>query len=157
MSLKLLGGLLILFVGGATALGMGAWEKKRIRLLQAWIDLLFHIRTQIDCYLTPIGELLSTADHTLLIACNGKGGEETPQALLEHCRSELPPEALRLLASFAGEIGGSYREEQVKRCDFYMEALNRILEKEKEALPARLRVRSALCLSAALATAILLW
>ena len=155
--LKLLGCLLILTAGGIAALMTVAYEKKRIALLEGWIDLIFHIRNQIDCYLTPIGEILATTDRELMSACMGNAADKSPTALLNRCSVYLSDEARRLLTAFSREIGSSYREEQVKRCDYYMEALRRLREKELEALPARMRVRSVICLCLSAGIAILLW
>ena len=38
----------------------------------------------------------------------------------------------------------------MRACDYYIDALREIRKKQAEALPARLRVRVALCLTAAL-------
>ena len=53
--IKLLGALLVLSVGGFSAFGTVRYEKKRILVLDGWIDLILYIRSQIDCYLTPLG------------------------------------------------------------------------------------------------------
>lgn len=148
---------MIILAGCMTAAVIAIREKRRIQLLEAWIDLIFHIRTQIDCYLKPIGEILQGADMGLLQACMGTPTDRAPQILLERCRPYLSGDAERLLTAFVGEIGCSYREEQVKRCDFYMESLRRLSEKEREELPARLRVRTSLCVCASVGAAILLW
>jgi len=132
-------------------------ERKRLQALDGWIELIFHIRTRIDCYLTPIGEILATADRELLKPCMGTPSDSSLEALLQKSRFLLSPEANRLLTAFARELGGSYREEQVKRCDYYADALRRLRDKEFDQLPARLRVRCALCLCAAIGAAILLW
>ena len=78
-------------------------------------------------------------------------------ALLHASRGCLCGEAARLLTGFVREIGGSYREEQVRRCDYYLTALRAVREQQKEELPARVRVCVAVCLCAALGIAILLW
>lgn len=148
---------MIILAGCMAAIVIAIREKRKIQLLEAWIDLIFHIRTQIDCYLKPIGEILQGADTGLLLACMGTADDRAPCILLERCRPYLSGDAERLLSAFVGEIGCSYREEQVKRCDFYMESLRRLSEKEREQLPARLRVRTSLCICASIGAAILLW
>ena len=157
MILKLLGCVTLLLMGGMGALTLVNLERKRLETLDGWIELIFHIRTRIDCYLTPIGEILATADTELLKPCQGVPTDRSLEALLQRGRFLLSPEANRLLTAFAREIGCSYREEQVKRCDYYADALRRLRDKEFDALPARLRVRCALCLCAAIGAAILLW
>ena len=154
---KLMGSLLILCTGALAAWNLNLYEKRRIRALEGWLDLIFYIRTRIDCFLTPIGEIFATADKALLLSCMGNGREQSPAELLRHSRLYLGQDAARLLESFVGEIGCCYREEQVKRCDYYISALQSLRQKRAEALPARLRTKTALCICSALATVILLW
>ena len=156
-ALKLLGCLLVLSSGAAGALGAVRYERARLAVLEGWIDLIFYIRTQIDCYLTPLGEILAGADRELLRACGGSRETVGLDALLRASRGCLCGEAARLLTGFVREIGGSYREGQVRRCDYYLTALRAVREQQKEELPARVRVCVAVCLCAALGIAILLW
>ena len=67
--LKLLGALLILSVGVFSALVSVQYEKKRLTVVDGWIDLILYIRGQIDCYLLPIGDILSGGDRALFEAC----------------------------------------------------------------------------------------
>ena len=157
MLLKLLGCLMLLGTGTLAALSLNLYEKRRLSVLDGWLDLIFYIRTQIDCYLTPIEQIFADAPPSLTEACMGDRHTKTPSELLKHSRFYLDHDAFRLLDSFAREIGSCYREEQVKRCDYYITSLRNLREKQTTALPARLRARSALCLCAAFGLAILLW
>ncbi len=157
MIFKLFGGFLILTAGGLGAWNLVKLERRKLLVLDAWIDLIFYIRTQIDCYLMPIGEILQSAEPALLRSCMGDKAVTSLAALLKCAHLYLDPEAHRLLASFVREIGGSYREEQVKLCDYYIESLRRIREKQMEALPAKTRVSATLCICASFGIAILLW
>lgn len=125
--------------------------------MDGWLDLLFYIRTNIDCYLTPVEQIFAEADPALLHACMGDASVKTPADLLSRSLPYLDNEAKRLLESFSREIGNCYREEQIKRCDYYLSALRVIREKKTAELPARLRVRNALCLCSAVGLAVLLW
>ena len=157
MAWKLIGGLMLLGVGILAVGGLTVYEKRRLTVLEGWLDLIFYIRTQIDCYLTPIGEIFSTVDRDLLMACMGTGTERSPAQLLRRSRIYLGRDACRLLDSFVREIGGCYREEQVKRCDYYLDALQKHRQGLTEELPARLRARAAVCICVALGAVILLW
>ena len=59
--------------------------------------------------------------------------------------------------SFAGELGRTHRAEQVSRCDYYLSALGEERRRLADALPGRLRTGSTLCITCALAMAVLLW
>jgi len=155
--LKLLGALLILGTGALCAHGAVRYEKKRLRVIDAWIDLIFYIRSRIDCYLMPLGEILAESRQTLPELCVPKGEATDLHAILHSSAIYLDGDAKRLLDGFVREIGSSYREEQVRRCDYYITALRTLREKSATELPMRMRLSATLSLCIALGTAILLW
>ena len=157
MILKLFGCFFVLASGAFGAFSLVKYQKTKLRVLDSWIDLIFFIRTQIDCYLMPVGEILQSAEPSLLRACACGGKASSLSALLQGAQRWLDPEAHRLLDSFVREIGGCYREEQVKRCDYYLERLSHVREKQMELLPSKTRVSAVLCICASLGIAILLW
>lgn len=154
---KWIGSACILFAGGTAAYYATRFEKQRLSVLDSWIDLLFYIRGQIDCYLTPIDEILASADKTLLHACMRSVQKPTLPSLLRASSLWLTPESQRLLDSMAREMGTSYREEQVKRCDYYMELLRVQREKIAKELPGRVKLCITLCLCSSIGIAILFW
>ena len=157
MTQKLLGVLLLLGVGAYAARSISHYERNRIKVLNGWLDLIYHIRTQIDCYLTPIEQIFSELSPTLLQGWAGVGRVKNPISLFKRTRHYLDGESTRLLEGFIREIGSGYREEQVKRCDYYLTALQGIRDRQQALLPARLRARSTLCICGSFGLAILLW
>lgn len=155
--LKLLGALLIVAVGGFAALASAHYEKKRLAVVDGWIDLIRYIRGQIDCYLMPIGEILSGGDRALFEACMSPANAADLPAILSSSSIYLDGNVKRLLESFVREIGPGYREEQLKRCDYFLSSLGGEREKIARELPIRIRLCVTLCLCIALTTAILLW
>ena len=154
--LKLLGAALILAVGVLCAFLSVRYEKKRICILDGWIDLIAHIRNQIDCYLTPLDEILRAAKLNDL--CNTKEiGQPSLAELLQATASGLGEEERRLLNAFVGEIGNGYREDQIRKCNDYLETLRALRRDRAAGLSPRIRVLLALCLGASLGTTILLW
>ncbi len=153
--LKLTGSLLVLGVGLWAALLKAHREKRRLTLLDAWIDLIAEIRNQIDCYLTPLHEILARADLSAfsLSAQNTK----SLSSLLSATREELGEEEVRLLSSFVRRIGNFYREDQVKQCNYYIDHLRELRKKRAAELMPRVRVTLAICLCSSLCVAILLW
>ena len=89
--------------------------------------------------------------------CGGTLPCRSCAALLRSASPELSSEGRRLIGAFVTGIGDGYREEQVRACDYYLDALRELRKKTAAELPARIRVRVALCLTAALGAAILLW
>ena len=155
--LKLLGALLILSVGVFAAFVSVQYEKKRLSVVDGWIDLILYIRGQIDCYLMPIDSILSEGDRALFEACMSPSNAADLPAILNASEIYLDGDAKRTLDSFVREIGAGYREEQLKRCDFFIASLRVQREKIAAALPLRIRLCATLCICIALATAILLW
>ena len=164
MEYKIVGVCLLLLAGGYMAVHFVRYEKKRLRAVDGYISLLFYIKGQIDCYARPISDILRAAHPSLIADCIGKTENEDISecydefpALIEDSGQLLLPECKRILNTFSGELGGVYREEQIKRCDYYIEALTREREKMSEAMPSKMRVNSVLSISSALVLAVLLW
>lgn len=155
--LKFIGAIIIVLAGDFLSRHAVRFEKKRLSVLDGWIDLIFYIRTQIDCYLMPLDEILATADKTLLQFAEDRSYQHTLASLFGATSPYLNTEGQRILRGMIREMGGSYREEQVKRCDFYLVSLRALREKLAAELPARLKLCTTLSLCTAVGTAILLW
>ena len=155
--LKFLGALLI-FSGGIFAAFVSVqYEKKRLSVVDGWIDLILYIRGQIDCYLMPLNDILSGGDRALFEACMSPSNAADLPAILSASQIYLDGDSKRTLEGFVREIGTGYREEQLKRCDFFISSLRSQRERIAAALPLRVRLCSTLCICLSLATAILLW
>ena len=155
--IKLLGGAVLVLAGGlASALAVYR-EKKRLSSMDAWIDLIVFIRGQIDCYLRPLDEILAYADPALLANCAARPQDKTLSHILQRALSLHDEESRRLLSGFVREMGDGYREEQVKRCDYYLTALQARREKLYEEIPQRIKLACTLCLCASVGAVILLW
>ncbi len=148
---------LLLFCGLALSFLWVTRERRRMSVLIGWTGLIDFIRGQIDCFLAPMDEILATADPALLRACGYRGDKVSLTTLLDASRPDLSQEAERLLSSFVRECGGGYREEQVKRCDYYLAALRRLCDRHEKELPQRLQLGTTLCLCATAGLLILLW
>lgn len=157
MTIKLLGGCLVVLSGALVCLFSARLEKKRLAFLDAWITLLVHIRTQIDCYLMTLDAILATAPQSLLSEGQQSGEAPSLERFLAYSAPYLDAEALRLLDAFVKEVGGSYREEQLRRCEYYLASLRALRGEIASALPAKTKVTRALCLCLSVGTAILLW
>lgn len=163
---KLAGSLLLLLAGGYLSLAITHFERRRLRVLDGYISLIYYIKGQIDCYALPLTDILERADPAILAACLGL---ETPSRLPEPCASDslshlveagrlyLEPESERLLTNLSGELGTTFRAEQVNRCQHYIDALTQERRRLADTLPARLRATCTLCLCGAIAAAVLLW
>jgi len=127
---------------------------KRISRLEALISLIGFFRTQIDCFCTPVGEIFRRADKSLLGKC---GFSYIPQSAddFSALRAFISDEAYAELYSFASELGTLYREEQLKRCDYYLTRLREILTREKADGTNQKKLNTVLCVFASLCIIIL--
>lgn len=154
---KLLGTSILLLIGVLSARRSVHAEKEREALLDAWIRLLYEIRTEIDCFSLPIQEILARTDRQVL---QRLGADEPPDSLASLYRlrkDDLDPDTSRLLTSLIGEIGSCYRDEQVKRCDYYLAQLEKGRQELRARLPVRIKLSMTLSLCLSLGGAILLW
>ena len=169
MIYKALGSLLLLMVGGYLSLSVSRYQRRRLFVLDAYLSLIYHIKGQIDCYAMPVHEILARVDRSVLAACRGFSEEEARRLahaiapvdsvpeLIRESKGYLESESERLLMAFSAELGSTFREEQVKRCEYYMEALEEERSRLADAIPARIRVNSVLCVCGTLGLLILLW
>ncbi len=154
--IRLCGVCCLLGTGILAALFSVREQKRRLSVPDGWIALIRYMRSEIDCFLTPVEEILRASQSPLLAFCKA---EETVTLSGLFCATEhyLSAEARRILSSFLKESGTLYREEQVKRCDDCLSALTRERERVFAALPGSLRVSVALSIALPLGAAILLW
>ena len=155
--LKICGVLLILGAGGLSALVLIRHEKRRVAVLAGWSDLIWYIRSQVDCYLLPLPEILARADVNLFQACFCQEPHANLTAVYHASQFYLDQESKRLLSSFVREFGYGNREELLHRCDSYISSLGRLRAKRMEELPAKARIACAVCIGIAVLISILLW
>ena len=151
--IKLLGSLLLAVTGLLLAVSISRFEQKKLRIIDSFISLIFHIKGQIDCYSMPLCDILRNRPSGLELL---EGSEDLGE-ILDNARIYLDAETYRLLESFYLEFGGLYREEQLKRCDYYIEALGEQRRALFEDLPARQKIGSALCICSTIGILIILW
>jgi len=130
-------------LGCAFILGSGVFagnllnqaDTAKLSQLEAIISLLKFIRLQIDYYCVPVKEIFARAEPSLLIAC---GTTQTPESFRDFLSSLSPMpsnDITSILISFSNELGGSYREEQLRSCDYHinrLEELHSAISKEAE-------------------------
>lgn len=155
--IRILGVVFLLAVGGYCAFFTTNQEKSKLTVINAWIELLYEIRNQIDCFSVPLPQILMHADRALLEKLGAKNNCRDAKELLDASSPFLDKDTKKLLEDFAKEIGTTYRTEQVKRCDHYLTALESHRDKIKQTLPLRLKMLTTLHLCACLGAVILLW
>ena len=150
-------GLVLLFVCGlAAGYLLAAFEGRRCRQAEGFLALLRHIRLQIDCFSQPMGQILASVDGGVRRLCGTPRMAPDFPTLLQQTPLLLPEEACVLLRDFSNTLGSSYREEQLRCCDYYIARLVPLCERLRTELPKRLRLAWILPLAVAGALILLL-
>ena len=155
--IKLAGCAAMAIAGIVGAVSLRVFHRRRLETLDGFIALLFYIKGQVDCFARPIGDIMYSLPPEILRQCNCPRGALTLEDLIEESRIYLDVESQRLLGAFANEFGSIFREEQTKRCDYYVGALGEIRGRMNERSEGESRAGGALCLCVTLGIAILLW
>ena len=140
MGIKLIGGILLCISGVIMALSHRRFQMRKLNTVDGFISLIFYVKGQIDCFSRPRAEILSTLPAEVFRACNCPDGAETLDELLESSRAYLDEECLRLISSFVAEFGSTFRDEQLRRCDYYISMLGE--ERKKLYLSTRSSIRA---------------
>ena len=146
--IKLVGGLLLAFCGVTLAVSVCRYERKRLSVLDLFISLLFYIKGQVDCFSLPLCDIMKKSE----FSSYGDFGQ-----MLESNRIYLDGESYRLLESFYSEFGSVYRDEQLRRCDYYILELDERRKLNFSDLPSRTKIGGVLCLCSVMGILILLW
>lgn len=157
LACKIIGALLVLASGTGLAVGAARYERVRLQVHDALISMLFYIKGRIDCYAMPVEQIMLGMDKSILAECRCPGQVESVEALLPHVKSYLDPETYRVLQSFGAGLGSGFRDEQIKRCDYYMEILREKRMQLEVGVSARARTNGVIWILCALGAVILLW
>ena len=157
LACKLIGALFLLGCGVVVAQSAVKRERVRLQVHDALISLLFFIKGRIDCYAMPAEQILREMDKGILADCRCPGQVESIEELLGYVRGYLDPETYRVLQSFGAGLGGGFRDEQIKRCDYYIEILREKRMQLEAELSARAKTNGAIWILGALGVVILLW
>lgn len=103
---------------------------KKLSVARGLCALLRYTKGQIERYSMPCGEILRRCPREILSLC-GYERDLPPKDFSElYCSLEIADEkADRIFLDFARDIGGSYRSEQVRRCEEFLELMN---ERERD-------------------------
>ena len=119
-------------------------EIKRVRQAEGFLMLLRHIRSQISCFCTPLGDIFGAYENAALeeIGFLSAMRERGFSAAIDECREKilLSCDEIGFLYSFGEEIGKSYREEEIECCDYYISVLEDSYARSRADQPRRARL-----------------
>lgn len=133
MIVKTIGCILILGASSCLSLMLGRMGSRRLYAIAEVKKLLIFISRNIESFLTPVGTILSSYRSDYLDSCGFSDAMKEDGLCAAFLRgyADLPPEAEELMINFAGELGDSYAEDEVKRCRHYITLLEEIEAEEK--------------------------
>lgn len=157
VTLKLIGSLLFGISGVIMAISYSRFQFKKLTTIDGFMSLLFYIKGQIDCFARPRSDILASLPLEVFCACNCPKGAETLEEMVDASRIYLDEEPLRLVSSFASEFGSTFRDEQLRRCDYYISALGEERKRVFTSVNSKSRAGSALWICVCIGIIILLW
>ncbi len=154
---KVLGALFLVLSASSAAVVINRGYDLEIRTIEGYIELIRYIRTQIDLYALPIDEILKRCDDELILRCGGDAFERARDiSELFSGASVRDKAAQKEIEEFCSDFGRNYREEQLKRCDASISALDARREALRGDVQNKKKMSYTLSLSAAAALIILL-
>lgn len=157
LAFKIAGAILVLASGAGLAVGAMRFERVRLQVHDGLISLIFHIKGRIDCYAMPAEQIMLEMDKGILADCRCPGQVDSIEALLPHVKAYLDSETYRVLQAFGQGLGGGFRDEQIKRCDYYIELLRQKRLQLESELPQRTKANGMIWMLCAVGAVILLW
>ncbi len=153
---KLIGGFLIIGVALIASGALVTKEKRRIKQLGGFTALIRFIFKQIEAFNMPIPEIISLADKELLSLCGFADGDSDILHVLTHKELYIDGKSKSLLINFASGLGKSYRDEQLKHCNYYISEIEKYCESEEKDYPRKRKLILTLTLCAAIGLIIIM-
>lgn len=157
LGFKLLGAGLLILAGWSLGKRLCAEERRRLEQTREAVALLHYIRSQIDTFLLPMGDILRSCDFELLKGCGVETAGISSENIASRCESLLDVETRRVLTGYFGRAGRGDRTAELERCDGCIKALEtrrQVLEGEYS---RRCRLIMTLCICAPTGVALLLF
>ncbi len=155
--LKILGALLLILSGVGGGYMLNSTASVSLSQTDSFLSLLRYIKGRVDCFSLPISEIFSRCDKELFSLCGWKYDRSPKDIddLLNNCEiKDMATE--KILLEFSSDFGMNYREEQIRRCEYYISLLEDRRERIAAELPTKKKLNSTLCIAAVLAVVIIM-
>ena len=123
--------------------------KREIAELEAFILLINRIRTDIACFSRPLYEIYTSFEADALersgfLKMLRELGLNEALKMSEN-RLTLHGDDLDVIKQFAAVIGKSYRDEEIKTCDYYISQLSERYKMHYDEFPKKNKLNRSLC------------
>ena len=160
----------IFFCTAQFGVRLAANEREGLRRLEGILDLICHIKREIEYYSIPLSEIYKSFGCRELENCgflsllretadDGESDDKTAFCqVLELTRKQIPMSDLLYSAvyEFGASLGRCVAEDQIRRCDAVIECIEAECKKKREELPKRAKLQTTLSLSTGMMLVILL-
>ena len=160
---KIFGSTSILLSAAIFYLETRKYEKEKLKQTDAYIAFMRYIKKQIDCFSAPITSIIKQCGKNLLSDCginyeniNDFSSDSLFSDLIESCDFYIDGEAIEILQKFGQEFGKTYRDEQLRSCDYYTSELVKYREKIAQEIPKERKMRFAICFCISMSVILLL-
>jgi hypothetical protein len=160
---KITGAFALLGGGAYAAYTESARDRARLYRMDCLIALVKQLRTKIERYLTPVGEILRQCDAEVIKGCF-TGVDSLPrerprdvgELVFQIRRGTYFEDGKDALCALAERLGRSYREDSVRECDECVRELEAVRATLASELPKKRKTRAVMGLCAAAAAVIVI-
>ena len=156
---KLIGGGILTYCSLRGYIEIQKFQKKRIKQINAFIQLIEYIKNQIECFLLPIDVIIENCDRDLLKNCGIYKSNQKTDNLKELISSVVfycEDKATNMIMQFAENFGRNYSREQIISCEYFKKELIKIRDSMLEKDAKNKKVQLAIFLSVSFSIIILL-
>ena len=154
--LKIAGSALILSAALYASVAVGAYERKALEVLEGFWRLINYTKNRIDLYCAPRETIMKSAAKESDLGLDILP-DESFYELVSRCGAYLDPKAKKELLSFDSELGEAYRDEQIKKCDYYASLIDSFRRETQEKLPGKIKMDRTLIMSLSIGIILVLW
>ena len=153
---KIVGAALVVL--GGWLLGDGVCRRERVLCdqIRGAATLMRYIRSQIDIYLLPIGDIVLNCDGELRGLCGISGFDVSERGVAVRGSSMLDEASRNGLDEYFKQAGRGDRASELKLCDHYISFFDERYQALSRECPRRCRLAMTLCLCGAAGVALLL-
>lgn len=130
-------------------------DTKSLKQANAYLKLLLHIKNKVETYSMPVEKIIACCDTDIIEACGLSDFKSSFVSLykcIENATLILDASTKKIILNFAEEFGTSYSVNQIKICEYYIQALkSRISElKDSQGKNAKVYLALSLCITLSL-------
>lgn len=155
MIIKLFGCGFLLLAASLVPLFKLRKERRRLALLEGWIDFLILVKSEIEYRMTPLSILLKKTDPEFIKLLGAE--EKSLDGYLAASKKDLDEDSMESLSCLILAFDSSYREDLLSACDKTLSLLSQKRQRLAEELPKEKSGLFSISLLVAALAILLLW